>query len=554
MKFDYLLGRPKSLLVFLMSDYPSIQTFLELQEKLIHLSSSEELFDIVQFINRENIFQEFESSIELIFSIRSIFNANLLSKDYLRELLIQLTDQLAYFFKNNPGIWNLFDFKIDKYFILQLLELNNDFIKLPKTIKDGRKYFSPEIGFNFHNMKNKEFQTPDEFFVNRKNGENLNELSQAIRKDDMNLFTHLISQTSLKINASSIPPALFERFSFIQTDVSLVEYAAFFSSIQIFKYLILNDAQFNNELTKYAIAGGNNEIIHICEDKSLSFKKSINIAIQQWKNELVEYLLQEYSFNEESFTIALKSYNYQIVKKIIDETDESQISNLIQKTIIHGHLSILNYLISLGFINKIKDELFLMIINHKIKMFEETLYTLEDLDFINDINPKYNMRLVDYSLNKDIRCFEILCSFEQVDMNEKLETQEDAPILKIAKAGRFDLFELLASDENIDINLENKFGETVLHIACQKGNIDAVKMIVSLDCIMIDRKTNDGKTPLHYAVEANNIEIVKFLVNECGAEKSYKDNKGVDVYISTNSMRYCKTFLSYGNCSIFIST
>ena len=60
--------------------------------------------------------------------------------------------------------------------------------------------------------------------------------------------------------------------------VNLIEYASFFGSIQIFKYLYLNGCKSNisqnSSIMVYAIHGCNEEIIHILEKNHSYLKNS----------------------------------------------------------------------------------------------------------------------------------------------------------------------------------------------------------------------------------------------------------------------------------------
>ena len=47
--------------------------------------------------------------------------------------------------------------------------------------------------------------------------------------------------------------------------------SAFLGSIKCFKYLMMNGDEINEDTCRFAVAGGNNEIIHLCEQKGLQF-------------------------------------------------------------------------------------------------------------------------------------------------------------------------------------------------------------------------------------------------------------------------------------------
>ncbi|MFH1461895.1 MAG: ankyrin repeat domain-containing protein [bacterium] len=65
--------------------------------------------------------------------------------------------------------------------------------------------------------------------------------------------------------------------------------------------------------------------------------------------------------------------------------------------------------------------------------------------------------------------------------------------------------------ENLNLDVTDKFGQTVLHLACAKGFIDVVKILIengaSLD--IVDKK---GYSPLRLALVNEHSGIVKFLI------------------------------------------
>ena len=59
--------------------------------------------------------------------------------------------------------------------------------------------------------------------------------------------------------------------------ITLIEYAAFFGSIQIFNYLKLNKISLTPSLWKYAIHGNNAEIIQILEENHFQLPQKKNL-------------------------------------------------------------------------------------------------------------------------------------------------------------------------------------------------------------------------------------------------------------------------------------
>ena len=67
---------------------------------------------------------------------------------------------------------------------------------------------------------------------------------------------------------------MYERAQTIDSNISLIQIAATYGSIRIFKFLWMQtDVELPKNLLLYAFFGCNNEIIHLCEEK-LPDKKS----------------------------------------------------------------------------------------------------------------------------------------------------------------------------------------------------------------------------------------------------------------------------------------
>jgi len=66
------------------------------------------------------------------------------------------------------------------------------------------------------------------------------------------------------------------------------------------------------------------------------------------------------------------------------------------------------------------------------------------------------------------------------------------------------IIKYLASCENI--NLQDENGQTALHLACKYGTLDIFKILMSFDNIDINLKNNEGFNCLHYACQMSNKE------------------------------------------------
>ena len=101
---------------------------------------------------------------------------------------------------------------------------------------------------------------------------------QAIRSGNVKGLQEISSQNNFDFN-QMIEPSLYEKFSFInKTNVSLIDYPAFFGSIKCFKYLLLYKLNLK-KLGKFAVARRNTEIIKLYKQNNLSFEGSCESEI-----------------------------------------------------------------------------------------------------------------------------------------------------------------------------------------------------------------------------------------------------------------------------------
>ena len=62
--------------------------------------------------------------------------------------------------------------------------------------------------------------------------------------------------------------------------------------------------------------------------------------------------------------------------------------------------------------------------------------------------------------------------------------------------------------------MEDRYGITPLHLACQVGNVEGVQVLLTAQHIRLDVKDGNGDTPLHEACFHGKEEITELLLNE----------------------------------------
>ena len=158
------------------------------------------------------------------------------------------------------------------------------------------------------------------------NGKNQNPLFQIIEKDDLESLQKLIAfDPSIDVD-TTIESCYYESRPLFQLNsFSLIEIAAFFGSINIFKFLIVNNAILRKDkLRMMALYGGNTEIIRICQQNDISYgvtflkgnlmmncdvDKSIMIAIKMNYFDILRWLVEEEQIDLNNNSIDLIGYS-----------------------------------------------------------------------------------------------------------------------------------------------------------------------------------------------------------------------------------------------------
>lgn len=81
--------------------------------------------------------------------------------------------------------------------------------------------------------------------------------------------------------------------------------------------------------------------------------------------------------------------------------------------------------------------------------------------------------------------------------------------------------------KKIDLNVENRRGETPLHLAASGGNLEVIKYVVETKKFNFNVKTyqNSGyNTPLNYAAQEGHLKVVKYFINDKKADINVKNS------------------------------
>ena len=296
----------------------------------------------------------FLSLLHLILQIGNNHYRNTNFFDKIERILQNYIIDIKKYFSNYQ-IFNIF--KSNKRILLFLIE--QQIIKFDESIAKKitttdkyikfcyPQYFQPEIQpfinkkwFPKYNplfyennwIEEIEKELPENFYEKRKKGENDSQICELIRNCMITKFIAFITKNNIQLNAT-IPVSIYETNSYLlkkqfyynkEEEFTLIEYATFCGSIQLFKYLKSENIEIKPSLLPLAIHGQNTEIINMLEDENVklnteSYKNGFFESIKCHHNYIAKYFLNnfltKYEINQQNIiNQSLKYYNFDFLK------------------------------------------------------------------------------------------------------------------------------------------------------------------------------------------------------------------------------------------------
>ena len=138
---------------------------------------------------------------------------------------------------------------------------------------------------------------PSDFYKKRKEGENENYLCEIIRMKKTKEFIVHINKNNLSLD-SYIPKSIFETNPLFlkENQIKIIEYAAFFGSNEIIKYIHNEGIEIPSSIWYYAIHSGNAELIQYLEDEQIpppenDYENSLRESIKSHHNDVSNYII-----------------------------------------------------------------------------------------------------------------------------------------------------------------------------------------------------------------------------------------------------------------------
>ncbi|OHS95608.1 hypothetical protein TRFO_38306 [Tritrichomonas foetus] len=285
-----------------------------------------------------------------------------------------------------------------------------------------KRYFS----INYSKLKENNWALHKQLAIK---GTNTDALYQVIKNDDIDEFLRMVSNSNINIRTKIIDASLYERWSIFESkELFLIEIAAMFGSISIFKFLMMNNDGKTNKLSQFAVAGGNIEIIHLCEQMNCDFYESLFTAVICHRYAIFKWLVE--------------------TKHVMTSKDTKSV---IEKCCDSGNYRLIKYLLKRG--------------------YDPTLVLIEAICLA-----KYDTA-------------NFILEMRRIDIMMESPDSKAIPLHLACRKGATELIEKILNFPGVDVNKKALHDVRPIHSVIRSKKIDAVKMLLKRNDILLDVKT-----------------------------------------------------------------
>ena len=358
-------------------------------------------------------------------------------------------------------------------------------------------------------------------------------IGRAIFDDDVNMLQQLLTDRPKGDNIMPYRLKYFyheKHFPFNHgrkiPDIKLIEVAAIFGSACCFKYLMLNGQEINERMCVFAIAGGNYEIIDICEQRELKFTDCLLTSAVFHRFELFERLNSRFEYPELLLADLISSFNeplfYFYVPTLDVEKKDVKANTPIVCASRCGEFEVVKHLYEKYHADySEKGRNGRNAINNAAKRGH-----LDVIRYLNEtchINPTES----DYEGNNPISnavdrgYFEALKYLYEKSNVAVVDVQDRKGYSNVSKAiinGHFEILRYLCETCNANHEVPDKQGWSPIHHAVFLNKFEVVKYLCETCHVRIIKKNKEGKKPYDLAIEKGYTEIAAYL-KEKGREE-----------------------------------
>jgi ankyrin repeat protein len=313
-------------------------------------------------------------------------------------------------------------------------------------------------------------------------------------------------------------------------EVSYAQIMALFSSKKCFRYAVSAGGYDMDGIAKYAVAGGDIEIIHILEQSGVSFDNCFETAVKFHREDVCDWLLTHYKCEEICASSAIEYHNINVFMfLILNGIGSNDIGGCLIEASSNGHLEVVKYLYEECHANveaKNNKGYTPIIYASQNGHLDIVKYLYEECNANVEAKDNYgNTPIMFASKNGHLEVVKYL--YEEYHANvEAMNDYGKTPIMFASENGQLDVVKYLYEECHANVEAENNYGVTPIIYASENGHLEVVKYLYEECHANVEAKNKDGDTPITYASINGHLEVVKYLYEECNANVEAKDDYG----------------------------
>lgn len=473
-----------------------------------------------------------------------IFTFSTIHRDYIESLSLLFCYFAGDIYEKDEKLYNLILEKINKKitddsFRASSSKTNDDYRPLPKCICD----FILRIKFFADNERWEAWRN----LANR--DENSDELSAAIRSDNIDKFNKIVSK-SVNVKDENtdvadesqteefdwnqrIQPNVFEHHYILQNEPTILQFAVYFGSKQIYNRIIESQKASINLLDSkgrsaiiFAVAGYKNFFMRDLNKRGLSLEGSLRTAAEFHVTSLFHSIGKIPSDEIENVNDAPNDDGNRPIKVLNEpKVDEAMIQDIVKNGFESFHVAskfnnfyVLNFYLKNGVDINVKDlegrtSLHLAAINGNISIIK-LLLSLKGIDpNVHDHDWKAPIH---YAIKRrDILSIRAFCNSPIVDVNIQDSTKETplhSIIISISDSP------YLRTDKISHNNLDKYNTSEIINSYTNHVLFEVIRALLHCSKIDVNAVDQAKMTPLHWAIQSGFPYIVAELFSAKGKE------------------------------------
>lgn len=493
-------------------DEEKIRYFAQVQTNLCELEENANDDDIEKIINQipEDMLTN-RADLMVICELFALY-ARLHTLKFKRntfKLLEKIMDHIKSILQDESSFfWNIFGGHLYfKYWLYEKGLISIDFILLccecgqstnttevflPEILELRREIFDEEIKYNYKLPCTEDYVTSyrkkrdihlkwlqnscdytDSIYDEIEN----NRLRLSIKRDDIDTFQRILSDSNLPID-TKISELTFESQFISPDEHTLLDYSICCNSMQIFKFLLLNDAKLSGFSVYHAISSCNYEIIHIIESQinEKFTENALKASLCLWNRELDEYVFNNYCDDHKFLTdeeIVLNESQYDealiIFERIVSSSNFNFFESIILPFLKRNPI----------FVEKKIYELIFCCFSEMSCCFARYFLKYENIDLNHHVEENNYSALSKALEYENSNAIQMILSNKNIHINEAAFSHYPAFFIMCKRAIDLKTVDLICNYPNFNINKKDDVNNiTAFDLAMSSGNFLVTEYIL----------------------------------------------------------------------------